>query len=286
MKSTSKAKKCLCILLIISMVLFSVVRTSGQVIHPEQDGVYEQRNNADKSVIPYTHLREADVMWSKRVWRTIDLREKLNHPLYYPTEAQANYKSLFDVIVDGINEGTINAYDPIDDRFTTPMSLEETMAKLVRIDTIWIDHWETGEPMQQVIENETTTGDIRQYHIKEDWVFDKQRSVMEARIVGICPISIKRDEMGNEIGREALFWIYFPQARYVFANQPVYNRHNDVRFTYEDLFHKRMFASYIHKVSNVYNRAVYEYARGIEYQLEAEKLKNDIFVLEHDLWHY
>ena len=50
------------------------------------DGVYVQEHIPTKRVVQYAHLREADVMWSKRVWRTIDLREKMNHPLYYPEE--------------------------------------------------------------------------------------------------------------------------------------------------------------------------------------------------------
>ncbi|MFN9324264.1 MAG: hypothetical protein ACK6A5_02620, partial [Flavobacteriales bacterium] len=61
------------------------------------DGAYIKEHTKTKRVVPYTHIREADVMWARRVWRTIDLREKMNHPLYYPTEAINDRKSLFDV---------------------------------------------------------------------------------------------------------------------------------------------------------------------------------------------
>ena len=50
------------------------------------DGVYVQEHIPTKKVIPYEHVREADVTWSKRVWSVIDLREKFNHPLYYPLD--------------------------------------------------------------------------------------------------------------------------------------------------------------------------------------------------------
>ena len=48
------------------------------------DGIYVQEHIPTKRMIPYEFVREADVMFQKRVWRTIDLREKINHPLYFP----------------------------------------------------------------------------------------------------------------------------------------------------------------------------------------------------------
>jgi hypothetical protein len=73
--------------------LFSVLMIFGFCYSTESkaqqevlDGIYVKEHHPAKRVIPYTPLREADVMWLKRVWRVIDLREKINHPLYYPTE--------------------------------------------------------------------------------------------------------------------------------------------------------------------------------------------------------
>ena len=40
------------------------------------DGVYIQEHIPTKRVVSYIHLREADVMWSKRIWRVLDLKEK------------------------------------------------------------------------------------------------------------------------------------------------------------------------------------------------------------------
>ena len=128
---------------------------------------------------------------------------------------------------------------------------------------------------------------MRKYELKEDWFFDRQRSVQEARIIGISPMVIKKDESGNQVGLTKLFWLYYPQARYVFANQVVFNRQNDAeRRTYEDILWKRMFNSFIHKESNVYNRALYDYTSGVAYQLESERIKNELFLVEHDLWSF
>ena len=109
------------------------------------DGIYIPEHAPTRKVIPYAPLRESDVMWTKRIWRMIDLREKINHPLYYPEVPKSNFKSLFDVIKDGIQNGTITAYDPIDDEFKSPYTKDEVLAKFSQTDTSFIDNFETGE---------------------------------------------------------------------------------------------------------------------------------------------
>ena len=52
------------------------------------DGVYVKEHTIERTPLPYAYLREADVMWSKRIWRIIDLNEKMNLPLKYPLSKQ------------------------------------------------------------------------------------------------------------------------------------------------------------------------------------------------------
>jgi hypothetical protein len=84
-----------------------------------------------------------------------------------------------------------------------------------------------------------------------------------------------------------LFWVYFPECRYVFQNSFVYNRKNDAqRMSFDDLFWKRMFASHIHKETNVYDREIEDYERdGVKALLESERIKNNMAKIEHDVWH-
>ncbi|MFB0998198.1 MAG: gliding motility protein GldN, partial [Flavobacteriales bacterium] len=111
---------------------------------------------------------------------------------------------------------------------------------------------------------------------------------MDVRIIGICPVIKQFDENGDlKEGVKPLFWLYFPECRYVFQNYFVYNRQNDAqRMSFDDLFWKRMFASFIHKESNVYDRDVKIYEQnGIKALLQSEKIKNEMLLIEHDLWH-
>lgn len=274
-----------CFQITIVICLLFVSNVNGQNV---LDGIYIKEHTPARKPIPYTHLREADVMWNKRIWRKIDLREKMNHPFYFPTNAIGDRRNLITVIRDAVLEGTITAYSSEDDRFLKPMTKMEVEAIGAGIDTIYIENDETGEQEMKIQKKEFNPDDIKEFRIKEDWFFDKQKSVMEVRIIGICPVKEKIDmSTGESKGSEPMFWIYFPEARNVFANSEVFNRQNDSeRRTYEDIFWKREFSSYISKESNVYDRSIKDYVLNLDALLEAERIKESIFFVEHDLWEF
>ena len=111
---------------------------------------------------------------------------------------------------------------------------------------------------------------------------------MDVRIIGICPIRESMSDDGSRVDQKLLFWVYFPQARPFLARNEVFNLKNDaIRYSFDDIFNKRYFGSYIFRESNVYNnRAIMGYAAGMETTLEAERIKNELFVKEHDMWEF
>ena len=274
------------------------------------DGVYIQEHIPTKRVVQYTHLREADVMWSKRIWRVIDLREKMNHKLLYPLEKLTDRMCLFDVIRYGaLQEGAITVYKPEDDRFTFPLKptngninsadfkyeLDKMFSKEIKIPQ---RDPETGEQLTDEngipLFNDTIeyyeASNIVKYEIKEDWFFDKQRSVLDVRIVGISPVVYLTEENNGKeeiIGLKNMFWLYFPECRYTFQNFYVYNPHNDSqKMSFDDLFWKREFSSTIKKESNVFDRTIAPNNTGLDALLESERIKGEMFTFEHDLWHF
>ncbi len=240
--------------------------------------------------ITYVHEREADIMWSKRIWRTIDLREKINLPLYYPdNEEVIDRKSLWKVIKMGLLSGEITAYDQpaFDDEFQLELTLNQVKGKIATMDTVYTQD-SLGNMTMKTVPKEIMTENIKRYWIKEDWFFDKQRSVMDVRIIGICPLKEKIDmNTGDFRGYEPLFWLYFPQCRPMFGRYEIFNRHNDSeRRTFDDIFHKRLFSSFVHKESNVYDRYIVQYTGQMGCLLESDRIKDELFVMEHDMWHY
>ena len=274
------------------------------------DGVYIQEHIPTKRVVQYTHLREADVMWAKRIWRVIDLSEKMNHKLYYPLTKLTDRMCLFEVIKYGaLEEGAITVYKPEDDRFSFPLKptngninspdykfeLDKMFSKEIKIP---LRDQETGEQLTDEngipLFNDTIefyeSKDIIKYEIKEDWFFDKQRSVLDVRIIGISPVVyLTEDNNGKDeiIGLKNIFWLYFPECRYTFQNFYVYNPHNDSqKMSFDDLFWKREFSSTIKKESNVFDRTISPNNNGLDALLESERIKGEMFTFEHDLWHF
>jgi gliding motility associated protien GldN len=257
---------------------------------PPRDAVYDRKHIAERELIPYANIRESDVMWMKRIWRVIDLHERMNQPFYYPEYPHSDWRNLITVLMDGLKEGILTAYDPSTptDEFLVPLSYQELMSRLERTETMRMQRSEPPyEWFDTIIESRFNTMDVKRFRIKEDWVFDKHRSIMEPRILGICPVRDSYDERGELRGYEPLFWIYYPEARPVLAKAEVFNRNNNAqRLSYDDVFLKRLFASYIYKEDNVFDRQISDYASGLDALLEAERIKNEMFLWETDLWEY
>jgi gliding motility associated protien GldN len=127
---------------------------------------------------------------------------------------------------------------------------------------------------------------IIKFRIKEDWIFDKQRSVFEPRIVGIAPM-VRISAAGQAFDEQPAFWIYFPEARHLLVTKAVVNRSNDATgLSYDDIFIKRIFSSYIVKESNTEDLRIKDYALGIERLYESERIKKALMDFEHDLWSF
>ncbi len=254
------------------------------------DGTYVKEHHPSKRVIPYTPLREADVMWLKRIWRVIDLREKINHPLYYPTEKIMDRQSMTQLIYESVINpdapATITPYDVLDDEFTVRLTVAEVEAKTTKVDTQYVeDEWGDMKPL--AIKEDFQPYQVKRYRLKEEWFFDNQKSVLEPRIIGMCPVQEKFDELGEYKGEMPLFWIYFPEARIAFSTVPIYNEHNDAeRRTLEDLFWKRKFSSYVFKETNVFDRKIDTYKQDLDLLLESKRIEHEIFQFEQDLWEY
>ncbi|MFN8255431.1 MAG: gliding motility protein GldN [Bacteroidales bacterium] len=283
------------------ILLVTVFSLTGLKAQEVLDGVYVKQHIADKKPVPYQYLREADVMWSKTIWRTLELREKMNFPLYYPTRPIGDRMSLIDLLMWAIQNQGLTAYNQVgDDEFGTVMTVKDIEDKFdVKDEKIMVENVENpdGPMIEKTIEGKVNTAEVKQYMIKELWFFDKQRSVLEVRIIGIAPIRVfAKESSGSEadeedeenMQRKILFWVYFPEARKILANHEVFNALNDAeRKSYDDIFFKRMFSSYISMESNVYdNRMIGDYTVGLESLLESERIKESIFNYEQDLWEY
>ncbi|NET39991.1 MAG: gliding motility protein GldN [Cyanothece sp. SIO1E1] len=246
------------------------------------DDIVEKRTITEKRVLAYDHIREADIFWEKRVWRVIDTREKMNLPFAYPE------RPFFSILMDAAEEGEITVYSVEDDKFSQRLTPDEVKAMGASVDTITTFDPVTYEEKIEIVTNDINPEDVKRFRIKEIWFFDEETSTLQVRILGIAPLLDVKDENTGEFRYEQpMFWVYYPEARETLARERVFNFKNDsTNQTWEDLLEARFFSSYIIKASNVHDRRLQEYLSGVDLLLESEKIRQEIFNFEHDLWSY
>ena len=262
--------------------------TNAQIVN----GAYKQNDIYEKKPMPLVSVREADIFWSKKIWRVIDLREKMNIPLYYPTHEMDQRINLINLLLKGIENGQITPYDAqADDDFKIPMSYAQVKERFgAKTTTEQRVNFDTGERENVVVQGQIRPNEIKQYMLKEEWYFDKQTSALHVRIIGICPIReyVREGDTSGQVQLQKLFWIYYPEARPLLATNLALNPYNDSRQnSFDDIFIKRMFSSYVVKESNIYdNRDISAYLTGRDAMLESQKIEEKIFNFEQDLWEY
>jgi gliding motility associated protien GldN len=252
------------------------------------DNIFDKEHIRNKKPVPYPSLREADILWSKRVWRIIDLREKMNLPMYYPISTKDDRYSLISLLLHGIQYEGLPAYSPADDEFKVRMNYEAVNEAMgATTETTEVLNPETNMYEEVEVTRNVRVEEVKQIMVKEIWYFDRNYSRMDVRIIGLCPIREYANEAGEIVKRQT-FWVNYPEARDLFARYEVFNATNDAqRRSFDDIFIKRYFGSYIVQETNMYdNRSIDSYAAGIEAMLESERIKEEIFNFEHDLWEF
>lgn len=243
-----------------------------------------QEVSSQRKALDYEPIREADVFWSKTLWRVIDCREKMNLPFKYPK------KPFIDLLISAVESGEVPAFSANDDDFKYPMSAKEALAMAgSTTDTVYVP--DAANPdilVPTVVTKEFDFEKVNRYRIKEVWYFNKQSSTMQVRVMGIAPIVDDFDEWGNFRGTKAIFWCYFPSLREILVQNEAYNPFPDgVKLTWDDIFAMRLFSSVVYKEDNVRDERIKDiYENPIDQLYESERIKEKIFNFEHDLWEY
>ena len=175
-----------------------------------------------------------------------------------------------EIVAVGI-EGVVDSFDP------NIHTADSTQAETLPSGIAWVYRYRIKKPVY------FQPKDIIKYLLKEDWFFDKERSVLDVRTIGLAPViydSLRESE-------RILFWVYFPQARDVLKNYYVYDAKSTVGGnTFDHLFMTRRFNAVVYKESTLYDRKIEDYRFGVDALYESEKVKNTIRTFEHDVWNF
>ncbi len=271
------------------LMLFSLpAYVSGQItVSAPTDGLYQDQGTVNRIPMPLPSVRKADIMWSKRIWREIDFRQKMNNVFYFPTTPHQNWKSFITVIMDALKQGKITAYDlSSTDELLVPITYNEIIAR--QTDTIHKTLRRSAPPYDEydtVIINTFDPTQVMRLRLKEDWYFDAKRSQMLVRIESFCPVMIK-EHNGQQVS-VPLFWVSYADARKVLAKALAFNPQNSaMRLSFDDIFIKRLFQSYIIKEQNMFDRRINAYATGADAIRESQRIQREMFNFEQYLWQY
>jgi gliding motility associated protien GldN len=257
------------------------------------DNAFDKSSLNARTPLPYEHLRADDALFAEKVWRELDLREKMNQVFRYEAESDNGSQIFVNMLLKAVNSGEVTAF--ADERFTTPMSISEIQQLTVgSADTVpQVDPNDPSKVLRYVVTRASfDPKTVVKLRIKEEWVFDREASRYFCRILGIAPLKSQFFPNGQERpGSTPMFWVYYPDIRPILTKYEVYNPKNmgNGRMTWEELFESRMFSSYITKstLDNPANRTIRTYIKDpILALLEGENIKEKIFNYEQDLWSY
>ena len=270
---------------------------------PQEIGVRTEAQKAldNDAPLEYGYVDDRDILWSKTVWETIDLDERVNFPLYYPIDTVdigADRRSLYDVLIKNIKSGKLeDVY--VDSYFTEKRVFSDLAATLQKKDTtdMGYEQINAGEELSPefINERDLTAADIEEYRIKGIWYFDKRQGELKYRLLGIAPVApdvnfIDDESMDPADALVELFWVWYPGARQILHDAKVFNQRNSAQpITYDMLLNARRFNGVIYREDNVHgDRKVNDYiADNALFQLlEAKRIKEVIRDKEQDMWAY
>ena len=251
----------------------------------------EQIENDNNKFLEYGFIDDRDILWSKIVYEKIDLSERINFPLLYPTNDllyKDERKSLWRIIKEAImKDSTLTVYDSNNPNFKNIYTREEALRKISSKKDI----------EGQVAVEKVESADIRSYNIKGIWYFDKRMGEMKYRLLGICPVgrdinAVVDSNSSNEkdIENTTLFWLWYPDIRSILHREKVFNdQNNALRITFDQLLIARRFNSIIYKVDNVHeDRPIKDYLPKDPFLqlMESNRIKEEIRNFEQDMWNY
>ncbi|TVZ15527.1 gliding motility protein GldN [Maribacter sp. MAR_2009_72] len=265
---------------------------------PEEVGI---RTEAQKAVdndapLEYGYVDDRDILWSKTLWETVDLDERVNFPLYYPTDTMdigPDRRSLYHVLIKNLKSGKLETYT--DSYFTKKRSYDDLKDALQMVDTLdyGYEQMNAGETVSEeyITRRSISAADIEEYHIKGIWYFDKRQGELKYRLLGIAPVAPDVNFMDDDNpDMVELFWVWYPDAREILHEAKVFNQQNSAQpISFDMLLNARRFNAVIYKEDNVQgDREIDSYIsdNALFQLLEAKRIKETIRDKEQDMWAY
>lgn len=298
--------------LIVPLVIFFTAIPSVMKAQLNQVPFFDSKGNvrlqttemdALADTIAKVYHRADDVVWSRVVYRVIDMREKQNYQLYFPMRASDEYRSLFHVMLDAMCSGIPvyrrNVRD-LKPQFHDDDRLEgEELSKVFAYN---------NNDYENLIQQDSVTKELKivndqyfnyvknqfKFLIQEIVFFDKHTSRMYSKVLAIAPLyALHPDNTQSKksikyFQESVLCWFAFDELRPYLAKQYVIPNGNETqRLTYDEYFAQKLYSSYLLGDSNMFNRMLLDYVVDpTKVKKEQDRLETELLNFEQDLWEY
>ena len=284
---------------LLRQLLLTATAIAVATVASAQEPVFRQHLTGEQQAIPYPYLREADVIWSTTLWKTIDLNELFNQYFYFPNDVYKSHgkKSLANVLWDAVVADEITIYE--DEDLLIPIDNAAIVRRFTKPDTLILElGYDDGdeEEYETVIKHRDFEGDaVYWYRFREVWFVGKQDTRQDSRRIALAPVSeIYRPfgDGGQEIymGTAPLFWVPLqdPRVRNLLARNTAYFDQNNIvrQPSWDYIFVNQVYSAYTTKESNSYDRSIGQYLTGEDVLFEAAAIEERIMELESDMWEY
>lgn len=204
-----------------------------------------------------TPIHDADLEFSRDIYRELDLRKAENAPLYYPEDVIDGRENLLRIIMGAVVDGKIPAYEYLDGREVFTDKYQVNVGEM--LDRFGIYYKEgkgsTSKNKRYVIEEaDVPTGLVQNYYIIEKWEFDRRSNRMNTRVEAICPVITRSGDFGGE-AKYPMFWVKYGQLRPFLVKQNIFvsDDNNVEHYNIDDYFTLGMYKGDIYKTKNLRN---------------------------------
>lgn len=224
--------------------------------------------------------------WVREIYRFLDLNEEKNASLYYPVTPIGNRMNLFTMIFKLLANNELTAYEFQLDRIETFTEDNQLNFKDL-LDRFGIMYTEEDGKFR-IEDVDIPSNEVLGYYVKEAWYFDKTNSVVDTKILALCPVIFTQGDFEAETERYPLFWLPYEQIRPYASRMPIMtsNLNNASNQTIDDFFRKNNFKGEIYKTTNMKNLSLAQMYPGNDslVKKEQKKIETQLKEFKDKLW--
>lgn len=205
---------------------------------------------------------DADLQYSRDIYRRLDLTKAANAPLYFPEDVVEGKQNLFRIMLNAVVEGKIDAYEFLDGREIFTDQYRVNVADMLERFGIYAEEAKGSterNPKFTIEEADVPTNQVLDYYIIEKWEFDRRSNRMKTRVEAICPVLTRNADYGAG-ARYPMFWVKFDTLRPHLASNYVFTSddNNLETCSLDDYFNLGLYDGEIYKTKNLRNLTLAE----------------------------